>query len=558
MGGTRGRLRREVSEGGALSFLGERRFTVPIEVNGKTSVRAMGKQKLNALLKAGKITKSEHDQRVAQSEADRNLPSSTRKLAKGVRKLAIPGNEQDAMIGRFAAVESKQSSKYLASLVCPKYNMARVPDSYARPTALVRSIQVFDIPCVFTGAADDGRFACFIRPCLGDTSSPLRYKVGCVDSLAGPGWPTDLTVATAYLEDVGGVDPRLDPFYAALTQPGNFFEYLSTTGLLAASTSILPGAIVESQSSYGLRVLTVGNPVVFTLPVGTYFVSYSILGTGIGAAGLVTGGTAVFSPISSLGPDSLFEEYAAWGVLTVNNPTDTWSPTIVSTGTLAATLAITPMFSDSYRNTANFGSVKAIRPVGMSALATYVGPQLTNGGNISCAYCPEGTVSTGFVANVAQQTTGSLADWSSLAKLPEAFNGPLMNGAYCWWAPEDFAELALISPDQASSREWPALLIAGVWTPGGTPPATAAVVRLEIVSVYEFVTTSLLYESESCVGSQAELDLVNRSLVGQPHAMANGSHLEWLKNFAKKTAKFLKDNKDWILPAAKGLAATLL
>lgn len=508
----------------------------------------MGLSKLEKQLAKGEITKAEFDRRVAQRTRDKQATKNVkfaRKGVKNIRKLAIPENEQDRLVQRLVSVSDKPASLYLGALIMPKANMARIPDSFPRPTALVRSINVVDVMANFVGQPDDGRFALFIQPHLGAVDSPVHYKVGIVDSLGG--WPADLTQAAQYVSNLAGSDPRLDPFNASLTQPGNFFFGWNLAFAAAVSNNLLGNAPPTLQAAnYGL-VVTQPSPGVFALPPGTYFVSYSAAGAGF--TGLTTGGTATFTALASV---LLANAFSFTGILQVTAAGQTWAPVSPSTAITVGNLSFSPIFTDAVSCPANFGAIRTLRPVAMSVLASCVLPELTNGGNIASAYVPPGAIAESFVTNSVQTVNGCLANWENLARLPDSYNGPLKTGTYAWWAPEDFREVSLLTPDELVQEEYPTLVVAGQWTPGTTPPGnTGTPVRLEIVTIYEFTTTSLLYEQMACVGNQALLDTVNLSLAGQPHCMPNGQHWDWLKGMAKKAAQFFRDNQSWIIPAAK-------
>lgn len=217
----------------------------------------------------------------------------------------------------------------------------------------------------------------------------------------------------------------------------------------------------------------------------------------------------------------------------------------------------------------DYGMIQAYRTVACSALATYTGPLLTNGGNIAAAYVPGGSVGSNYFTTNPTATQGSFQNWENLAKVPGSYNGEISQGTYVFWTPEDQEDLEFRKPSEAliSDDPPPALIISGKYNPSQALLTDQSVIRLEVVTLYEGVTTSQLLALQNCVGSQHFIDLANLALANQPHAMANASHMQWLKDFwggVKKgigyweaPVKYLWNNREKVLPALESVGAML-
>jgi len=526
----------------------------------------MGKEKLQRLLKEGKISQSEFNSRLSQSKSDKGLVAGRgkkeRKAILTVRKAIVPMDEQDRMMKGLMSLDGNQALVFAATLMFPKLNMSRVTDSYARPTALVKSITTFDVECTISSPAqsDDGRFAFLIQPFLGNVDQLLHYKILGVDSTAG--WPSNMTLTGSYLQDIGGRDLRVDQFFSILTQPDLGLLYLDNGGgVVAGNVSPFGTAPVIDPfpTSYNLDMSynNAVSPATFSLPVGQYTITIYYTG----ATGPLTWGS------STANVQELQNNFSAAGtgtgnaslIVTFYNSTDTFAPALVGVGggTVANLLAV-PTRTALAPPPVNGGPVKTIRTVAMSALATYIGPLLTNGGNVAAAYVTGDTVSSNWVALTDTVDVGLFQNWENLSNLPGSYNGPLKDGAYVWWSANSNVDYELQTVSKSLDAQPPVLVVSGQWNPGTPGPARQAVMRLEVVTVYEFTTNSLLFESKSEIGSTAQVERVMNALGQQPHAMPNAAHAGWIRNLTSKMSKFWGANKGWMVPTAIGLMKTLV
>jgi hypothetical protein len=527
----------------------------------------MGKKSIEQLFIEGKITRQERDARLAQRRGDKQLVSGKKKKIKSgvktIRHMVTPVNEQDRTIGTLSQASSNKVAGYFSSLVFPKMNMCRIPDSWPRPTALVRSIEVFDVNVFLDGTANSGRFAASISPTLGAIDTVNNYKLALVQG-AGV-WPVDFTAPASYTSLVNGRDIRVDQFQSQLTQaPVSFNDTVST---VAGGTSPMgPGPYLTKAQSYGLPI-TITQPTAFTnnfvLPIGEYLVTLTSQRTASVTNNLGVLGTTTVQAIVTddyLSTDGTLTSISVLVNVTANN--QILALTIIGPGggtNINANVTVTPIRSTLLAPNLDYGSCKQLRPVALSALATYMGPTLTNGGNIAACYVPGDTCATNFFTNNQLADQGNFTDWENLSLVPGAYNGPIRDGAYVWWSPEDMTDLEFRSPTTSLTKNYPCLIVSGQYQPGAGAGSQLCI-RLEVVTIYEMVTTSQLWESDVLVGTQAHMDQVNLMLASQPHAMPNATHMEWLRRIGQgigKGLKFVANNSKWIVPAITTLASLI-
>lgn len=500
-----------------------------------------------------------------------------------VAEWAIPRSEQDRLVTRVSNVKENMVKEYLASIVYPKMNAARVPDSFNRPTALVKSIQTFNIPIkmVYADPVDGGnggRFSMAIQPFLGSTSSPAEYKTAVVHT---DGWAlADWASRDNYITVLQGKDTRLDPFYLTLTQNpiGVYLEEGFDSAIITSFFNNGSGTdqIIAQYNTTGIVNVNDVNNDVWRLPFGQYQVSIQAFDSVAVVPGgpTLNGGTvdAVGEVIQSADNTVAFMTY----MITVNAASARFTLNWRHTGLVDndAFITFTPIYysAATVPNTYNpisensvpvddYGLVTSYRTVAMSALATYTGPMLTNGGNIAAAYVPGGTTAANYFNTNAQPSIGNLQNWENLANLPGSYNGKIEDGVYVYWTPEDNEEYELKKPSVAINAEDPppSLIISGLYAPSQSGlTADQSVIRLEVVTIMEIETNSLVFPSATCVGSQDMIDMANNAMAGQFHAMPNASHMQWLKDFwgglkqgvgyFEKPVQYLLSNKDKILP----------
>jgi len=437
--------------------------------------------------------------------------------------------------------------------------MSRIPDSFARPTALVRSIITYNIPAYIDGTSNSGRFSVAIQPVLGATENidPKDWKVALVNSTGT--WPTDFTQINSFTQIGGGSDLRVDPFFPTLTQPipGYLKGVSSTPGnsgpfdLGTTNFSVDAGYSINIGFSIG----TGGSAGRWYLPPGAYVVEVTIANANPTTISITnsnpTNLVMMININATTNPTNTF-------VLNVQNPGEWFRIAQNVLTSTAVHVSISTTLTASGGAPTDYGLVTQIRPVAMSALASYIGTTLQDGGDIAAAYVPGGTLESNYFTNAsANSPLGCFEFWEALSKQPTSYNGPIRDGAYVWWSPEDYEDLQMAKPSGIDDHNFPAIIISGQFLPGPyvAPPSTVPVIRLEVVTVYEFVTNSLLFETAASMGSQAMMDTASMALFGQPHAMPNAMHMKWLSDLAKgirsgigSGARFISRNADKLVP----------
>jgi hypothetical protein len=450
-------------------------------------------------------------------------------LADKAAQLIVPTNEQTRIRSLVASQGNNMAAKYLGALINPKMILSRVPDSYPRPTALVRSILTMDVPILLDTTGNSGRFSVAVQPTLGALDLPQHFKIGMVKS--DTTWPTDFSNANSYFDTINNRDIRIDQFYTTLTQQQ--LGSATYTGQAPGSDLIPFGASITSVAGYGITLGYAPASGVFTLPIGMYVITVLFKGALLTLPTFNPVGGATSSLVAAeLSTDATVS--AAVFYVCLHDDGDAFN--FVMTNALAAiassSITVAPSFDDDANLSPNpdFGVTTEYRPVACSALATYIGPQLTDGGNIAAAYVPGNTLAVQYYNPVGNQNQGLLQNWENLSLLPQSYNGPISQGAYVWWSPESVRDIEMAAPSTWASRNGPALIISGQYAPGsvGVLPQVQAVVRVEVVTIYELFTNSQLWEVVSCVGSQALFDQVNMRLALEPHAMANATHQSWI------------------------------
>lgn len=161
--------------------------------------------------------------------------------------------------------------------------------------------------------------------------------------------------------------------------------------------------------------------------------------------------------------------------------------------------------------------VTEYRTVGMSALLTYEGDTLYNGGNIAGRVVPGGSTpySLGWI------------DYSSIAEFPDSYEAPLIRGAYGFWLPTDDKDMVfrdmnascVTGEGLAEPGDLPSLVFAG------TVKNTAnAVIRLRVVQVIEAKTTPTFMPREYSMVDTRQIEAVPLALRGINRIMENPKH----------------------------------
>lgn len=185
------------------------------------------------------------------------------------------------------------------------------------------------------------------------------------------------------------------------------------------------------------------------------------------------------------------------------------------------------------------GTFSGIRPIAMTVHAACVASEATNGGDIAAYFAPRGTNNFD-----APNTLDSLANFDKLSgHNEEVYSGPLSEGAYVIWTPEDNSDLEFRSVQDHLDVKFPEVIVAGVATPGIVGAGNQHVVTLYIHRIFEMTTEVGLFQQEPSDLMQSDLDLALYTfrVTGMRHAMANGRHVSFIRRFVSSVSKYARD-----------------
>lgn len=514
----------------------------------------------------------------------------------GDRQMVVPSGNR--------VQESNPVLDYVRTLVDPKNNIARVPDGYDRATAVFRSISSFSIP-ISTDAYNKGRFSFCVQPKFGDLSDPTHYHA----AIANPGNVTALTTTWDQIAwsapgsyigynttNAMGSDPRVDENAVYLTTQApsfygvNFGGANLTAGILVdplpASMTILPDSTAPTINFYtpaspgNIGPLTEG---VILLPYGDWNVNitakFQINGTdtfeaiNIGSSTFLGGVTVIgITQNSTPTPSSATTYVVTASVQVASSPGHQQLALVIASvqngigGAVAPSAHVTQV-SATYLNitSANFtsssvysdgGVVQEVRPVSMAVLVTYMGTLLNDGGEISMCYVPYKTISNNYFAT-NNAGVGQLQLFENLRSIPEAYNGPIKDGAYGIWAPYTGDDNSLVAPGTMNATQYPGIICSGVFSPDATVGATQQTMRVMLYTTYEFVTTTTLFETQKLIGSQNMVDQAHGAIKRMTFCCANKSHENFITRAISGVRDFYGKNSSWINPMAAGLLTAL-
>lgn len=493
----------------------------------------MGFKKTQALFKAGKITPAEYKRRLQAHQRAKKL-----KNMRTPKALVSKSNERlnDYQMTRCLA------AAYVMSLLQPGKHMSRIPDMQDRPTFLYRSRTVYMISANFSGVADDGRFMAAVSPVLGSIAAPRSYKA-LITNVTSANWSTtNWQLASAWRSsDDEGNDPRVDENLYPLVGTQAGFNGWSSGGTVTSLRPLgtAPVVMPESTAPADFIVGDDGTNTTVVFPLGTYLVTFTGIGT-------FTSGNISFAGSNTVGT-SLVHRDASGSMVTVTYLITVDEPGLImayafsgASAFTSSTLLITPSWDALAPPILDCGILERLRVVGMQVLATYSGSDYNNGGNIACALLP-GSDKGDNILSTRGNNLGLFQNWENLAKVNvQKYDGPLAKGACVRWVPDNtYNDLQLRTPSEANVYEYPFACIAGQWRPTQPLSGDAEFMRLEVETDFECVTSSNLFDSQSCIGSSSCVEDALRYIKTHniPLATANDTHDEW----AEKAEKGLKD-----------------
>jgi len=571
------------------------------------------RSKLNKKLKNGKITKQEYDQRIAQISAAKKkarplkmrdfvapvvrtrvrVPRGAFPLSNKVPRPIFKNGTGERLWNNTGNTVSKGNPTYdyVKTMADPAQNIARVPDGFARPTGVLRSINSFSVP-ISQDQYNTGRFSFAVSPKLGDLSDPTHYQAAVASaahaSAVTSTWDKiDWGAASSYLGSSGGNDPRLDSNEGFLTTQAPSYQGTSFTvgasndlsrtvlvsgaGGVQDSVNTAPLIQYYSPNAPGFTTTTAG---IIVLPFGDWNIS-------ITAKFQISNTSSTFEAINFV---STSREATRININQQSTPTTAINTTYIASATAQVASSpgknfvgfcldnaqsgladatpdpIVSQVSATYVTitAANFSSsavytdagvLQEVRPVAMAVLVTYMGTLLNNGGEIAMAYVPYDSLQNNYLAQNNGGEIGQLQLFENLRKVDRAYDGKIKDGAYGIWAPESVGDIAFKSPGNMNASDYPAIICSGVFSPDSTVNTTQQTMRVMVYIVYEFVTKYTIFETLALIGSQACCDAAWTVIKSQQSMCGpNGKHLEWIKRTLGSAASFYKNNASLINP----------
>lgn len=197
------------------------------------------------------------------------------------------------------------------------------------------------------------------------------------------------------------------------------------------------------------------------------------------------------------------------------------------------------------------GDVDLHRVVSMSALLTYMGATLTDGGNLAA------------LTYLGGEHPNELNFWNrdGIAQAVNSpYDGPVKTGTYSIWVPRDATDMAMRKVVNNNDWKHPYIVIAGVMS----SPDIVNTLRLKVFANYETVTKSRFATQGYGSSNPAHIRSALLHLREFPKNGPNETHLATIRRFLKsawdtgsKTVSWIYDNKGWLIPAATAAAALL-
>ncbi len=502
-------------------------------------------------------------------------------------------------------VAGDPARNYMRTLIDNTHYHSRFPDSDLRETALCNSVVTYDIPLTPELAAGSAtsRFSLAVQPIIGQAGSdPTQFQAAIAYPTDGNGalvdWAkADWTSPNSYTQLIGSRNPAVDINANGLFtyNPGYFSTKL--TGTVFTAVGQAPGSVqstnlITSATSFGQAWTNAPHDAVsnwnpsynlaafpnsFFLTSGVWEISITM------AATLITPGTRVLSPVlgTNLSSDyaSITEYHTAPNTAgdAVSNTAAYMKLVLQKEGYIAPLIydsagnayplwnlfsaasmdmSITQLTSPGIGDPSSSASiVNLIRPVAQTVLCTYFGPTLVNGGRIAAAYVDKQTLENQYFANTLGTGFGNYQFVNNLENVSEPYGAPIRDGAYAWWAPMDTSDYVFQKVTDMNADSWPAIIVSGYYENGTTgaglltTPQTG-IIKVRIVTTWEYTSQSTFIDKQQNVASQADFDRCNKALSNSPHCMENKSH----PDFIQRIMQFFKQHGGDIMNVGRAAA----
>lgn len=468
---------------------------------------------------------------------------------------------------------------YGKMLIDPSNFCVRQPDGSGKLTAVISSTMYLTIAVDPT--ISGGQFSFRVRPTLGSPSSPSQYKVALTNpnvNWAAADWENPLSYASTATYAGQNQDIRVDPIMSALTNPPlgqlTLIKADAVTTPYPFSTVVAPFVAGGVNWVYEIPYrYSITNPATstFHIPPGQYMIIAHFVSVGTPDVTPSVNGASEFSHVTSITNGSDLDMFFQANIF---GPDPYLSFTGDGIHFSGAYIFIIPTYNPQikedvdgvpFRSNNNNGQVTEIRPVAMSVLATCLVAPINAGGVFNIARVSGGSDLKSYTRNNGSLQTGQLQYADALGRCPRSSSNKIVNGGYAWWAPEDNSDREFKFPDAALLSDYPTIIGSGVWQPNTVVAGQQAIMRLQIVTNYEFTTVSPLFQLKIAQCLDVHREEVEMLLRQYPWAMANEEHVsfiqrakQWLSKTAQKTANFYSENSALVNKLALGFGSMLL
>lgn len=215
-------------------------------------------------------------------------------------------------------------------------------------------------------------------------------------------------------------------------------------------------------------------------------------------------------------------------------------------------------YQSSWVGTSGEAMMLRCRPVSASVLVSYNGQLINGGGNIAMRVAPANTYET----NLTTIPSISMANWENLSAAKQAYDGPLVRGAYGIWLPENETDYLLYDPrfptndpNSMGNHDYPQIVCSGKITGvSQTGSGVGPSLRVDIYINYEYTTNSRQVEAEHGPDDPAMRVRAMRALKKASVAMENDGHIDWIKTILAGAAGFIAGGPVGAVLAAASVA----
>jgi len=115
----------------------------------------------------------------------------------------------------------------------------------------------------------------------------------------------------------------------------------------------------------------------------------------------------------------------------------------------------------------------------------------------------------------------------------------------------------MVSVGELNAGDYPGITCSGIFAPDSAVNDVQPTLRVMTYTVYEFITTYTMFDTQKLIGSAAMVDGAQNAVKRAPFATANGKHLDYIKSLLSKAGAFYKANSSWINPAVLTAASLI-